>query len=92
MTKLTTKEKMLKFLSKNSKNNTFTTAQARSMFGVTNIAARIHELREQGHKISTAQKTLRNGRKITYYILGKENTKEVSDSRVLQSQSANTFA
>ena len=38
------KEKMLTFLSKENGFNTFTVAQARARWGVTNVAARINEL------------------------------------------------
>ena len=87
------KDRMLKFLSKDGKYNTFTTAQARNMFGITNVAARINELREEGYPIYTNQKTLSNGRKITYYRLGKANREVVAAGfRALRSQGINTFA
>lgn len=87
------KDRMLKFLSKDGKYNTFTTAQARNMFGITNVAARINELREEGYPIYTNQKTLSNGRKITYYRLGKANREVVAAGyRSLRSQGINTFA
>lgn len=87
------KDRMLKFLSKDGKYNTFTTAQARSMFGVTNVAARINELREEGYPIYTNQKTLSDGRKITYYRLGKANREVIAAGyRALRSQGINTFA
>lgn len=87
------KERMLKFLSKAGKYNTFTTSQARSMFGVTNVAARINELRSEGYPIYTNQKTLANGRKITYYRLGTANREVIAAGyRALRSQGINTFA
>ncbi len=64
------KQKMLAALSKTSGYNTFTTAQARVRFGVANVAARINELRKEGHAIYTNTKTLEDGRKISFYRLG----------------------
>jgi hypothetical protein len=64
------KEKMLATLSKTDGYNTFTVAQARARFGVTNVAARIAELREDGHAIYTNTRKLEDGRKISFYRLG----------------------
>jgi hypothetical protein len=64
------KQKMLLALSKTEGYNTFTTAQARVRFGVSNVAARIGELRKEGHAIYTNTKTLEDGRKISFYRLG----------------------
>ena len=64
------KEKMLTFLSKENGFNTFTVAQARARWGVTNVAARINELRQEGNTIYTNTKKLSDGRKITFYRLG----------------------
>lgn len=64
------KQKMLAALSKTGGYNTFTTAQARVRFGVANVAARINELRKEGHAIYTNTKTLEDGRKISFYRLG----------------------
>ena len=65
------KEKILAYLSKTDGYNTLTVAQARARFGITNVSARIEELRSEGHAIYTNTKTLKDGRKITYYKLGK---------------------
>ena len=70
MTKLSAKEKILKFLSKSEGYNTLSTAQARARFGITNVSARIDELRQEGHVIYTNSRTLEDGRKITYYRMG----------------------
>jgi hypothetical protein len=49
-TKLSAKEKNLKYLSKKEGQNTLTVAQARVCFGVQNVSARIDELqRRQRH-------------------------------------------
>lgn len=70
MSKLTAKEKMLAALKQTSGYNTFTTKQAQRRFGIKNVAARIDELRQEGHVIYTNQRTLEDGRKISYYRLG----------------------
>jgi hypothetical protein len=70
MSKLTAKEKMLAALKQTSGYNTFTTKQAQRRFGITNVAARIDELRKEGNVIYTNQRTLEDGRKISYYRLG----------------------
>ncbi len=68
---MSAKEKILKFLSKDGPYNTLTAAQARARFGIANVGARIEELRAEGHCIYTNKKTLADGRRITYYKLGK---------------------
>ena len=78
MTKLTAKEKILKALQKEHGQNTFTVAQARSRFGIQNVSARIEELRKEGHCIYTNTKTLEDGRKISYYRLGKPSREMVA--------------
>jgi len=65
------KEKILAYLSKDSGYNTLTVAQIRARFGITNVSARIEELRSEGYCIYTNKKTLEDGRRITYYKLGK---------------------
>jgi hypothetical protein len=70
MAKLSAKERMLSVLKKSDGYNTFTTKQAQRRFGISNVAARIDELRQEGHCIYTNTKTLEDGRKINYYRLG----------------------
>ena len=70
MSKVTAKEKMLAAVKQTSGYNTFTTKQAQRRFGITNVAARIDELRKEGNVIYTNQRTLEDGRKISYYRLG----------------------
>ena len=67
--KLSAKEKMLSVLKKQDGYNTFTTKQAQRRFGVTNISARIEELRKEGHVIYTNTKTV-DGQKVSFYRLG----------------------
>lgn len=67
---LSAKQKMLAVLKKQDGYNTFTTKQAQHRFGITNVSARIDELRQEGHVIYTNKRTLEDGRKITYYRMG----------------------
>jgi len=70
MEKLSAKQRMLNTLKKASGYNTFTTKQAQARFGITNVAARIDELRKEGNVIYTNSRVLADGRKINYYRLG----------------------
>lgn len=67
---MSAKQKMLNALKKTEGYNTFTVRQAQSRFGVSNVPARIEELRRDGNCIYTNNKTLEDGRKITFYRLG----------------------
>jgi len=68
MSNLNAKEKMLSAL---KSNETFTVRQARSRFGIKNVAARIYDLRQEGYCIYSNEKTLSTGKKATVYRLGK---------------------
>jgi chemotaxis receptor (MCP) glutamine deamidase CheD len=70
MEKLSAKQRMLNTLKKAGGYNTFTTKQAQARFGISNIAARIDELRQEGNVIYTNTKYLEDGRKISFYRLG----------------------
>jgi predicted transcriptional regulator len=70
MSKLSAKERMLAALKQQSGYNTFTTAQAQRRFGISNVSARIDELRQEGHCIYTNTKVDSTGRKVSYYRLG----------------------
>ena len=70
MSKLTAKQKMLKTLEKTTGYNTFTTKQAQSRFGITNVSARVAELRQDGHCIYTNTRQHEDGRTITFYRMG----------------------
>jgi predicted transcriptional regulator len=70
MAKLSAKERMLVALKKTEGYNTFTVKQAQKRFGVTNVSARIEELRKEGHCIYTNSRKLSDGRKINFYRLG----------------------
>jgi len=68
---LTTKQKMVNYLSKTEGYNTFSVAQGRNLFGIKNIAARINELRQEGHVIYTNTKRRGDGSKVAVYRMGK---------------------
>ena len=69
MAKLSAKERMLNALLKSEGYNTFTTEQAQRRFGITNVAARISELRQEGYAIYSNKKTV-DGVKKSFYRLG----------------------
>ena len=77
MNKLSAKEKMLNALQKTEGYNTFTVAQAQRRFGIVNVSARIDELRSEGHCIYTNTKTTQDGRKVSFYRLGKPSREMV---------------
>ena len=64
---MSAKQKMLSAL---KNNRSFTTRQARQRFRVWNVAARIHDLRKEGHNIITGVKKLTNGKTAAFYSLG----------------------
>lgn len=70
MTKLSAKTRILNFLNKKEGYNTLSTAQARARFGIQNVAARIDELRQEGHVIYTNTKSRGDGSKVSVYRLG----------------------
>ncbi len=61
---------MLAALKQTEGYNTFTTKQAQRRFGITNVSARIEELRKEGHVIYTNKRTLADGSKVSYYRMG----------------------
>lgn len=69
--KQSAKQKILNYLSKSEGYNTLTTAQARARFGITNVSARIDELRQEGHCIYTNTVTRGDGSKVKAYRMGK---------------------
>ena len=70
MKKLSAKQKMLNFLSKKSGYNSLSVKQARARFGISNVAARIEELRKEGHCIYTNTKVRGDGSKVSIYRIG----------------------
>jgi hypothetical protein len=69
--KQSAKQKILNYLSKSEGYNTLTTAQARARFGIQNVAARIEELRQEGHCIYTNTVSRGDGSKVKAYRIGK---------------------
>lgn len=70
MKKMSAKQRMLTALTKADGYNTFSVAQARSRFGISNVAARIAELRQEGYAIYTNLKIRGDGSKVAVYRLG----------------------
>lgn len=70
MKKMSAKQRMLTALTKADGYNTFSVAQARSRFGISNVAARIAELRQEGYTIYTNLKIRGDGSKVAVYRLG----------------------
>lgn len=62
---MSSKTAILKYL---SKGKTLTTKQARSMFKIQNVAARIHELRNDGQPIVTHTKQTAKGQTAVYQL------------------------
>ena len=72
MTKhVSAKQKMINYLNKKTGYNTFSVAQGRKLFGVQNVAARIDELRQEGHCIYTNTVKRSDGTKVKAYRIGK---------------------
>jgi predicted ArsR family transcriptional regulator len=90
---MSVKTKILNFLSKKEGYNTLTTKQARARFGISNVAARINELRDEGHAIYTNRKTLADGRTISVYRLGTPSKKVIAAGiAALRKQGDRAFA
>jgi hypothetical protein len=90
LSNLSVKDKLLSYFF-NPTYNTFTSAQARARFGITNVSARINELRKDGFPIYTNTKKLEDGRKITFYRLGtpsKRYTRLMKQGKVNQAVQA----
>jgi hypothetical protein len=69
-TRISAKQRILNFLTKSEGYNTLSVAQARARFGVQNVAARIDELRQEGHCIYTNTKRRADGSKVSVYRIG----------------------
>ena len=70
MSKLSAKQKIANYLTKNSERG-LTVSQARAMFGIQNVSARIDELRQEGYVIYTNTKTRVDGTRFNLYRMGK---------------------
>lgn len=90
---MSAKQKMLAYLSKTDGYNTLTVNQARARFGVQNVAARINELREEGHAIYLNTRTKEDGEKVSFYRLGTPTKRQVAAGlQALRSAGMSTFA
>lgn len=68
---MSARDKILAYLSKPSYMwNSLSVAQARARFGIYNVAARIHELREMGYPIYTNVRSRQDGSKVLVYRMG----------------------
>jgi hypothetical protein len=68
---MSTKSKVLAYLSKDGAYNTLTAAKMQSIFGVANPSATINELRNEGHAIYLNTRiNARSGDKVAFYRLG----------------------
>jgi len=68
MSNVSTKKELLNYLFNDGK--TLTVAEARRLFKIDNVSARISELRADGHPIYTAKRNLSNGRQVKFYRYG----------------------
>ena len=90
---MSAKQKILSYLSKNATYNTLTPNQARAKFGIANVAARVSELRDDGHAIYMNTRTLEDGRKVQFYRLGSPTKRMVAAGiNALRDAGMNTYA
>lgn len=69
---MSSKMNILRYLTKTNsegKQNQLTTAQARAMFKIQNVSARIYDLRSEGFRIYTNNRRLKDGRRVKAYRL-----------------------
>ena len=82
-----------KILNTLSSGQTLTVAQARARFNVTNVPARIDELRKEGYSIYTNTRKNSKGQKVKFYRLGKPTRSVVAAGvEYLRAQGVNVFA
>jgi hypothetical protein len=67
---MSTKSKVLSYLSKEGSYNTLTANKMQSVFGVANPSATINELRNEGHAIYLNTRINASGNKVAFYRLG----------------------
>jgi predicted ArsR family transcriptional regulator len=71
----TVNRRLLAFL---QAGNNITTNQARRKFGITNVTARINELRGAGYAIYNNKRITSNGRTIQVFRLGTPTRKQIA--------------
>jgi len=79
------KSRILNYLAKKSPkgvNNTLTTRQAQSRFGISNVAARVAELRQEGYSIYTNSKKTAQGNRLALYRWGRPSASFINECEV----------
>jgi uncharacterized protein YhdP len=90
---MSAKAKILSYLSKSDGYNTLTVNQTRARFNVQNVAARINELREEGHAIYLNTRIKSDGEKVSFYRLGTPTKRQVAAGlQALRTAGMSTFA
>jgi hypothetical protein len=90
---MSTKSKVLAYLSKDSAYNTLTANKMQSVFGVANPSATINELRNEGHAIYLNSRINSHGEKVSFYRLGTPTKRMVAAGiAALRSVSGRAFA
>lgn len=90
---MSTKVKILNYLSKNSSYNTLTAQKMQSMFGVANPSATINELRNEGNAIYLNSRVNANGEKVSFYRLGTPTKRMIAAGiAALRSKEGRAFA
>lgn len=67
---MSTKSKILNYLSKNDTYNTLTPQKMQTLFNVSNPSAAIADLRNDGHAIYLNTRRTASGEKVAFYRLG----------------------
>ena len=90
---MSTKSKVLAYLSKDSAYNTLTANKMQSVFGVANPSATINELRNEGHAIYLNSRINSHGDKVSFYRLGTPTKRMVAAGiAALRSHGGRAFA
>ena len=90
---MSTKSKVLAYLSKDGTYNTLTAAKMQSVFGVANPSATINELRNEGHAIYLNTRKNTNGDKVSFYRLGTPTKRVVAAGiAAIRAQGERAFA
>lgn len=90
---MSAKQKVLKYLSKDSQYNTLTAKKMQSFFGVANPSATINELRNEGHAIYLNTRTTTKGQKVSFYRLGTPTKRMIAAGiQAIRSQGQRVFA
>jgi len=90
---MSTKSKVLAYLSKDSAYNTLTASKMQSVFGVANPSATINELRNEGHAIYLNSRINTHGDKVAFYRLGTPTKRMIAAGiAAIRSQGERAFA